>query len=53
MSTTATQQAPAEGALASQAMFEATFPDGHTPKVDVRLPGDVSWPAKTHQLKRR
>jgi len=28
---------------ASQAMFEAMFPEGHTPKVDTRTPADLGW----------
>lgn len=44
MSTQTTTEAPAEGALASQVKFEATFPAGHAPKTDTRRPGDVAWP---------
>lgn len=38
MSTQTVDQATEAGALASQAQFEAMFPPGYTPKIDVRTP---------------
>jgi hypothetical protein len=34
------------GGFNSQAMFEALFPKGYTPKIDVRTPRDVADQAK-------
>lgn len=41
MSTQTLDQAPTAGALASQASFEAMFPVGYTPKIDIRTPAMV------------
>lgn len=41
MDITTAQTAPAEGALAAQALFEGMFAQGHVPQVDTRRPRDL------------